>query len=134
MSQGLNHRFTDECGDVCVCRRSEKNHSSLSQCPVRFLTVSYLGVPYDSDDDEWEMKTKMKNIKHFLKKMPNLEQLIISYNSPSGDHDLAEVKKQLQKLDEVASTECDIQVIFDDISFSYVVPNSLSMELGQLLV
>ena len=42
--------------------------------------IKFWSTLYDSDDDEWEMKKKLKNIELFLKKMPNLEQLIICYN------------------------------------------------------
>lgn len=125
------HKATNSCGDVCLCLGLEKSPSSLSKCPVKFLSILKFGEAYD-DDGDLDVEMEMEKIKHFLKKMPNLEQLIIYYNSAIED-DLAEVSNQLQILTEVASLKCKIKVISDNISFSSIVPISSSMKSGLLL-
>uniref|UniRef100_A0A1J3HPM3 F-box/LRR-repeat protein n=1 Tax=Noccaea caerulescens TaxID=107243 RepID=A0A1J3HPM3_NOCCA len=126
--QGLHHKATERCGDVCLCQGLEKCPSSLSQCPVKFLTILKFGEAYDEGDD-LNMEMEMEKIKHFLKKMPNLEKLIIYYNT-SVENDLSEVSSQLQMLSEVASLKCKIQVISDNLSLSPSFPISLSMKYG----
>lgn len=116
---------------MCLCLGLEKSPSSLSQCPLKFLTILKFGEAYD-DDGDLDVEMEMETIKHFLKKMPNLEQLIIYYNSAIEDN-LAEVSSQLQMLTEVASLKCKIKVISDNISFSSIVPISSSIKSGLLL-
>jgi hypothetical protein len=125
---GLHHKVTDRCGDVCLCQGLEKCTSSLSQCPVKFLTIMKFGEAYDEGED-LNMEIEMEKIKHFLKKMTNLEKLVINYNT-SVENDLVEVSSQLQMLPEVASLKCKIQVISDTLSLSPTFLISLSMKYG----
>lgn len=74
-----------------------------------------------NDDDDVDMVTEMEMIKNFLKKMLNLEQLTIYYNTSIKD-DLVEVLSQLQMLPEVASFKCKIQVISDSLGLSLITP------------
>ncbi|CAN7052396.1 unnamed protein product [Brassica rapa subsp. trilocularis] len=112
--QGLIHKATEKCGDVCLCKGLQKSSSSLSHCPVKFLKILKFGETCD-DNDEADMEMEMEMIKHFLEKMLNLELLIIYYNTSIQD-DLVEVLNQLQMLPEVASFKCKIQVISDSLS------------------
>ncbi|KAG7634969.1 FBD domain [Arabidopsis suecica] len=123
--QGLLHKATDRCGDVCMCQGLENSHSCLSSSPVKCLKILKFGETNDDDD----MEIEMEQIKNFLEKMPNLEQLIIYYES-SIDNDLVRVSSQLQEVPTVASLKCKIQVISDNLSLSSTLPISLSMENG----
>ncbi|CAH2063575.1 unnamed protein product [Thlaspi arvense] len=129
--EGLLHKATYSCGDVCLCQGIEKSPSSLTQCPVKFLTILNFEEACVSDDDV-DMEMEMKKIKHFLKKMPNLEQLIIYYSTSIKD-DLVQVSGQLQLLPEVASFKCKIQVISNSLGLSITLPISLSMKFEMIL-
>ncbi|XP_018459995.1 F-box/LRR-repeat protein At3g59210 [Raphanus sativus] len=117
--QGLIHKATDKCGDVCLCKGLQKISSSLSHCPVKFLKILKFGEACGDDDEVEDMEMEM--IKHFVEKMLNLEQLIIYYNTSIKD-DLVEVLNQLQMLPEVASFKCKIQVISDSLSLLLMAP------------
>jgi len=108
-----------------MCQGLEKSHSCLSSSPVKCLKILKFGETNDDDD----MEIEMEQIKNFLEKMPNLEQLIIYYES-SIDNDLVRVSSQLQEVPTVASLKCKIQVISDNLSLSSTLPISLSMENG----
>ncbi|ESQ44163.1 hypothetical protein EUTSA_v10005937mg [Eutrema salsugineum] len=116
--QGLLHKATDRCGDVCVCQGLDSNPCSLSSSRVKFIKIMIFG---ETGDDEMEMK----QIKHFLAKMPNLEELTIYYNT-SIEVDMVHLSSQLQMLPGVASLKCKIQVISDNLSLSITFPISLS--------
>lgn len=83
-------------------------------------------MKFGETNDDDDMKIEMEQIKNFLEKMPNLEQLIIYYNT-SVDNDLVEVSSQLQMVPAAASPKCKIQVISDNLSLSSTLPISLSM-------
>lgn len=58
------------------------------------------------------IENQMEHIKHFLETMPRLEKLTIY----SIDDNVNEVSSQLKSLPRVASPNCEIQVIFDNLS------------------
>lgn len=72
-----------------------------------------------------DMDKQMDLIKYFVETMPNLEEEMLYYDSPT-DGDLEIVSRGFQKLEKVASTKCKIQVIFDEISFSSTVYSTSS--------
>lgn len=118
--QGLLHKATDRCGDVCRCKPPENIPTyCLSSSPVKVLKILMFG---EIDD-----KTELEQIKHFLESMPHLEQLII-YCDKSIDGNLVKVSKQLQEIPRVASAKCKIQVISDNLNLSFTVPSSSSMK------
>ncbi|KAL9840694.1 putative FBD domain-containing protein [Arabidopsis thaliana] len=63
------------------------------------------------------MKKQIEQVKHFQETMPNLEQMILYYDT-SYDDDVLDVSMQLQMLHRVASAKCKIQVISDNLSLS----------------
>ncbi|EFH60079.1 predicted protein [Arabidopsis lyrata subsp. lyrata] len=74
-----------------------------------------------------DMKKQLEQVKHFLETMPNLEQMILYYDTPSDD-DVLEVSKQLQMLTRVASAKCKIQALaqafIESIASSRPFPDS----------
>ncbi|XP_010512155.1 PREDICTED: F-box/LRR-repeat protein At3g59210 [Camelina sativa] len=89
--QGLLHKATDRCGDVCLCQGLENSPSCLSSSPVKLLKILKFGEINNGDD----MEKEIEQIEDFLEKMPNLELLIIYYNT-SIENDLVEVSRKLQ--------------------------------------
>lgn len=81
-------------------------------------------MKFGENDDDDCVETEMEHIKNFREKMPNLEQLIICYNT-STDNDLFNVSSRLQMRPAVASLKCKIQVIYDNLSLSSTLSNSL---------
>ncbi|EOA23943.1 hypothetical protein CARUB_v10017159mg [Capsella rubella] len=117
--QGLLHKATERCGDVCLCHGLKNSLSCLSSSPVKLLKILKIGETNDDDNKEIEIE----QVKNFLEKMPNLEQLIIYYNT-SNENDLVEVSSQLEMVPAVASLKCKIQVISDNLSLSSTLPSS----------
>ncbi|KAG7636173.1 FBD domain [Arabidopsis thaliana x Arabidopsis arenosa] len=115
--QGLHHKDTIKCEEVdgCLCKYFEDIPTCLSSSPVKVVKVLKFGETFFNYDD---MKKQLEQDKHFLETMPNLEQMILYYNTPY-DNDVLEVSKQLQILPRVASTKCKIQVISDNLSLSF---------------
>lgn len=101
---------------MCLCQGLKKS-SSLSQCPVKFLTILKFGETVADDDYDVDMEKEMEKIKHFLVEIPNLEQLIIHYTI-SIDDSLVEVANQLQMHLGVGSLKCMIQLISGNLSVS----------------
>ncbi|CAH8269137.1 unnamed protein product [Arabidopsis lyrata] len=116
--QGLLHKATDRCGDVCPCKPPENIPTCLSSSPVKVLKILKFGEVND--------KTELEQIKHFLELMPHLEQLNIYYDT-SVDDNLVKVSKQLQEIPGVASAKCKVQVISDNLTFSVTLPSSSSI-------
>ncbi|XP_010512152.1 PREDICTED: F-box/LRR-repeat protein At3g59190-like [Camelina sativa] len=123
-----DYRFkdTNECfgdqGDTCQCKPWYGTPLWLSSSPVKILKVLKFGEISNYKDD---MERQTDLIKHFLEAMPNLEQVILYYDTPFDD-DLKIVSTDLQMLKKVASTKCEIQVISDNISYSFTVHSSSS--------
>ncbi|CAA7056499.1 unnamed protein product [Microthlaspi erraticum] len=117
--QGLHHKATDSCGNVCRCKPWENIPNCLSSSPVKVLKILKFGEKLD---------TELEQIKHFLESMPHLEQLTICYDT-SIDDNLIKVSEELQKLPRVASPKCKIQVISNNTSLSFTLPSSSSMKL-----
>ncbi|ESQ44164.1 hypothetical protein EUTSA_v10005952mg [Eutrema salsugineum] len=114
-------RDTNKCWDYngcCICKPWEGTPICISSSPVKML------------EDDFEKQTEM--IKYFLETMPNLEQVILYYDTPF-DVDLKIVSTQFQMLEKVASPKCNIQVISDNISFSTIVHSSSSRRSGGLV-
>ncbi|KAG7634967.1 Leucine-rich repeat 2 [Arabidopsis suecica] len=117
---------TNECygdqGDTCQCKPWYGTPVWLSSSPVKILKVLKFGQ-ISSYKDDMERQTDL--IEHFLESMPNLEQVILFYDT-TYDDDLKIVSTQLQMLEKVASPKCKIQVISDNISYSFTVYSSSS--------
>ncbi|KAG7566481.1 FBD domain [Arabidopsis suecica] len=116
-----NECFSDQ-GDTCQCKPWYGTPVWLSSSPVKILKVLKFGEITNYKDD---MERQTDLIKHFLESMPNLEQVILYYDTPF-DEDLKIVSTELQMLEKVASTKCKIQVISDNISYSSTVYSSSS--------
>ncbi|KAL1189742.1 F-box/LRR-repeat protein [Cardamine amara subsp. amara] len=116
-----NECFSDQ-GDTCQCKPWYGTPVWLSSSPVKILKVLKFGEITNYKDD---MDRQTDLIKHFLETMPNLEQVILYYDT-TFDDDLKIVSTQLQMLKKVASTKCKIQVISDNISYSSTVHSSSS--------
>ncbi|AEE79894.1 putative protein [Arabidopsis thaliana] len=116
--QGLLHKATDRCGDMCPCKPPENIHTCLSSSPVKVLEILKFGEIND--------KTELEQTKHFLELMPHLEQLNIYYDT-SVDDNLVKVSKQLQEIPGVASAKCKVQVISDNLTLSVTLPSSSSI-------
>ncbi|KAL9299386.1 putative FBD domain-containing protein [Arabidopsis thaliana] len=114
--EGLHHKDTIICEEVdgCLCKYSEDIPTCLSSSPVKVVKVWKFGEKNYNND----MKKQIEQVKHFLETMPNLEQMILYYDTPYDDDVLA-VSKQLQMLPRVASAKCKIQVISDILSLSF---------------
>jgi len=77
------------------------------------------------------MKKQLEQDKHFLETMPNLEQMILYYDTPYDD-DVLDVSMQLQMLHRVASAKCKIQVISDNLSLSSFFSIRPQVECGRI--
>ncbi|CAH2065953.1 unnamed protein product [Thlaspi arvense] len=117
--KGLLHKRNNGCGDLCCCKRL-KHPSCISSSPVKVLKV-IMSENYDEEDPR-----EIEQMKHFLKTMPCLEQLIVYYNT-SYDPAVFDLSKKLQKIDGIASPKCMISVISQNLSLSSTVPCSLAM-------
>ncbi|XP_024012971.1 F-box/LRR-repeat protein At3g59210-like [Eutrema salsugineum] len=130
MDEDYRFKDTNKCwekdADRCVCKPWYGTPSWLSSSPVKMLKVLKFGEITNYKDD---MDKQMDLIKYFVETMPNLEQVILYYDTPI-DFDLRIVSTQFQMLEKVASTKCKIQVISDNISFSTNVHSSSSTRSG----
>ncbi|CAN7085459.1 unnamed protein product [Brassica oleracea var. botrytis] len=106
---GLSHTFTVKCMDVdgCLCKFSGEVPTCLSSSPVKVLKILRFG------DSGVEKETDL--IKHFLETMPQLEQLMIYYDTLFDDS-VIELSSELKSFPTKASPSCEIQVIFGDPS------------------
>ncbi|KAF8110717.1 hypothetical protein N665_0079s0033 [Sinapis alba] len=126
--QDDRYRFkeTNKCwdgdGNRCLCKPWEGTPIWLSSSPVKKLKVLRFGEIFSYLDD---MDKQIDLIEYFVETMTNLEEVILYYDAPS-DGDLEIVSKAFQRLEKVASTKCKIQVISDDISFSFTVYSTSS--------
>ncbi|KFK35158.1 hypothetical protein AALP_AA5G246200 [Arabis alpina] len=125
--QGLVHKSTYRCGDVCLCKPCEDKEkeipTSLSSSPVKVLKVLKFGEIFDDHD----IDEQINQVKHFLQTMPNLEQLVLYYD-PSFKENVTKVTTELQKFPRVASRKCEIQLISDDLYLSSRWGSSPSLE------
>ncbi|KAF8110718.1 hypothetical protein N665_0079s0034 [Sinapis alba] len=115
--KGLVHKSTKGCGNMCLCKPL-KNPSCLSSSAVKVLKI-ILSVHIDDEGSEVE------EIKHFLEKMPRLEQLIV-YFDISYEPSVFELSKKLQSIPRIASPKCNIQVISPNLSLSSTLPSTLT--------
>ncbi|CAG7902989.1 unnamed protein product [Brassica rapa] len=106
---GLSHTFTVKCMDVdgCLCKYSGEVPTCLSSSPVKVLKILRFG------DAGLEKETDL--IKHFLETMPQLEQLMIYYDTLFDDN-VIELSSELKSFPTKASPSCEIQVIFGNLS------------------
>nr|VDD62300.1 unnamed protein product [Brassica oleracea] len=119
--EGYRFKDTNECfvkgADRCVCKPWLGTPSWLSSSPVKKLKVLKFGEITTYKDD---MDKQSDLINHFVETMPNLEEVVLYYDTPF-DSDLEVVSNGFQQLEKVASTRCKIQVVSDNISFSTTV-------------
>uniref|UniRef100_A0A1J3IYR3 F-box/LRR-repeat protein n=1 Tax=Noccaea caerulescens TaxID=107243 RepID=A0A1J3IYR3_NOCCA len=124
MDDDYRFKDTNKCfetgADRCVCKPWHGTPIWLSSSPVKILKVLKFGEITNYKDD---MDKQTDLIRYFVETMPNLEQVILYYDTPL-DGDLSIVSTGFQMLEKVASTKCKIQVISDDISFSSTVHSS----------
>ncbi|CAN6898827.1 unnamed protein product [Brassica oleracea] len=115
--KGFVHKSTKGCGNMCLCKPL-KNPSCLSSSAVKVLKI-ILSVHIDDDGMEEEQ------IKHFLEKMPRLEQLVVYFNE-SYEPSVFELSKKLQSVPTIASPKCNLQVISQKLSLSSTLPCALT--------
>ncbi|EOA25680.1 hypothetical protein CARUB_v10019031mg [Capsella rubella] len=116
--EGLLHRDGMKCqSDECLCKPWEVEDipTCLSSSPVKILKILKFGDIYEDED----MDRMMEQVEYFLETMPNLEQLIIHYET-SIDEDVEEVLSQFQMVPREGLTNCQIQVISDNIHLSSI--------------
>ncbi|KAG7544181.1 F-box domain [Arabidopsis thaliana x Arabidopsis arenosa] len=118
---GLHHHYTKRCDDEdgCLCKCPDDCggnviRNGLLSSPVKVLKILKFGGICDDDEG---VETQSEQVKHFLKTMPNLEQMILYYDTPN-DQDVMKVCKKLQKLRRVASAKCNVKIISDNLSLS----------------
>ncbi|KAL1189741.1 F-box/LRR-repeat protein [Cardamine amara subsp. amara] len=116
--KGLDHKYNNGCGNVCCCKRP-KHPSCLLTSPVKVLKIFLF------EDNDEEDGSEIRQMKHFLEKMPRLEELIVYYNT-AYDSAVFELSKNLQKIPRIASAKCKIQVISENLSLSSTLPCSLT--------
>lgn len=105
-----------KCGsNKCLCKPWEEDDipTYLSSSPVKILKILKFGDVYEDEN----MDKMMKQVEYFLETMPNLEQLVIYYET-SIDEDVVEVFSQFQMVPREGLTKCNIQVISDNLSLS----------------
>ncbi|ESQ44167.1 hypothetical protein EUTSA_v10005909mg [Eutrema salsugineum] len=127
--EGLHHRYAN-CAeeDGCLCKPCEDTTTCLSSSPVKVLKILKFGEIFD----DYDIEEQIKQVKHFLETMPNLEQLILYYDT-SFDEDVNEVSTQLQRHPRAASSKCKIQVISDNLCLSSTVPSTVTTKWDCLL-
>lgn len=130
---GYRFKDTNECfvtgADRCVCKPWLGTPSWLSSSPVKKLKVLKFGEITNYKDD---MDKQSDLINHFVQTMPNLEEVVLYYDTPF-DSDLEIVSNGFQQLEKVASTRCKIQVVSDNISFTATVHSSSSSSTSGLV-
>lgn len=128
MFQGLIHKATDRCGDMCLCETYEEEEeeedeeeeeeeipSCLLSSPVKVIKIFKFGDFYGN------MGKHSEQIKYFLETMPNLERMILCYNAPTDEH-VTEFSRQLERIvSRVASSKCIVHLIYDNLSLSATV-------------
>ncbi|CAA7016697.1 unnamed protein product [Microthlaspi erraticum] len=113
--QGLLHREGKKCGsEECLCKPWEEEGipTCLSSSPVKVLKILKFG---DCEDED--MGKEMEQVQYFLQTMPNLEELIIHYET-SADEDVDEVFSELEMVPRDGLTKCKIQVFPDSFNLS----------------
>ncbi|OAO89510.1 hypothetical protein AXX17_AT5G39650 [Arabidopsis thaliana] len=143
--------------DGCLCKyenhwgtkKKKKNvRTCLSSSLVKVLKILKFGETFedenedglDVDHDDYDdedavscdevggvVEEQIEHVKHFLKTMPVLKQVILYYNTPK-DEDVMKVFKKLEKLPRVASANCNVQITSKNLSLS-----STSTKRGTLL-
>ncbi|CAH2035322.1 unnamed protein product [Thlaspi arvense] len=113
---GLYHRHHDGCGNVCGWECLENIHFFLSSCPMKMQKI-FIRSQHICDNREMDIV----QIRHFLKKMPALEKLIVYYHT-SLDTDVFNLFKRLQETPKVASPKCKIQMISRNLYLSSTFP------------
>ncbi|XP_010445738.1 PREDICTED: putative F-box/LRR-repeat protein At4g00320 [Camelina sativa] len=123
----LDFRCLDE--EDCDCEYQDKSwveevvDTCLSSSPVKVIKIFNFGeICYPEED----IKDQIKQVMQFLKTMPELEQMILYYDTPE-DEDLMKLYKGLHELPTVASANCEVRLIFPNLS------TTISIRKGNLL-
>ncbi|KAG7548846.1 F-box domain [Arabidopsis suecica] len=132
--EGLHHkykkRYERDCGHEdrrCICKGQDNMRvkkdidACLSSSPVKIIKILNYGKNSDVEED---VADQLKQVKQFLETMPELEQVILYYNT-SNDEDVMKVCMKLQKLRRVASAKCEIQIISDKLTLSMIMGTNL---------
>ncbi|CAH8277845.1 unnamed protein product [Arabidopsis lyrata] len=132
--EGMHHIYSDRCEDEdgCLCRHPTGfggevvARTCLSSSPVKVLKILNFGeicddhedVEVDDEDEEFVycLREQIEHVEHFIEKMPNLEQVILHYYTSNDEDVMMKVFKKLEKLPRVASANCKIQLISDNLS------------------
>ncbi|CAF2173850.1 unnamed protein product [Brassica napus] len=107
--EGLSHTYTVKCENVdgCLCKFSGEVPICLSSSPVKVLQIMGFG--------EAGVERETELIKYFLETVPQLEQLIVYYDTLFDD-DVIELSSELKRFPTKASPSCEIQVIIGNLS------------------
>ncbi|CAA0392739.1 unnamed protein product [Arabidopsis thaliana] len=132
--EGMHHIYRKgrACGDVdedgtCMCKNLDNMRvkkeidACLSSSPVKVIKILNFGELCgfcEFCDVEEDVAGQIKQVKQFLETMPDLEKVILYYNTPE-DEDVMKVFKKLKKLPRVASAKCEVQIISDNINLSF---------------
>ncbi|XP_010502123.1 PREDICTED: putative F-box/LRR-repeat protein At4g00320 [Camelina sativa] len=129
--EGLHHKYAVKCwdGEDCDCEYQDEPwveevvDTCLSSSPVKVIKIFNFGeICYREED----IKDQIKQVMQFLKTMPELEQVILYYDTPE-DEDLMKLYKGLHELPTVASANCEVRLIFPNLS------TTISIRKGNLL-
>ncbi|XP_010475394.1 PREDICTED: putative F-box/LRR-repeat protein At4g00320 [Camelina sativa] len=135
--EGLHHKYAFKCWDddededeeECDCKYQDELwvekvvDTCLSSSPVKVIKIFNFGeICYREEDIEDQIEQVMQ----FLRTMPELEQVILYYDSPE-DEDLMKLYKDLHELPTVASANCEVRLIFPNLS------TTISIRKGNLL-
>lgn len=101
--QGLLHRVTDTCGDVCDCISREDKGRSLASCPVKRIEIQgFIGA-----------MREITMINHFLDYFPCLKEIEITvqgYGRTQLDvPQVTDLKVQMMKLYN-KSLSCNVEI------------------------
>ncbi|EFH46886.1 predicted protein [Arabidopsis lyrata subsp. lyrata] len=111
--QGIHHIYSYRCEDEdgCLCRYPTDfgGGSSRSCLPI---------IKSGQGSKDIELWDQIEHVEHFIEKMPNLEQVILHYYTSNDEDLMMKVFKKLENLPRVASANCKIQLISDNLSLS----------------
>lgn len=76
--QGLAHKVTDKCGDVCACilQKKEVGECCLWRCQVKVLEITGYGGS----------SKELKQMGHFLEKLKRLEIVKVGVQQENNNH------------------------------------------------
>ncbi|KAF3527785.1 hypothetical protein DY000_02040303 [Brassica cretica] len=87
--EGLAHKVTDKCGDVCACilQKKEVGECCLWRCQVKVLEITGYGGS----------SKELKQMGHFLEKLKRLVIVKVGVQQENNNHDLLPEKLSLRR-------------------------------------